>query len=67
MSSFLKLFMMAMKVAIPEGMEIYTVIHDRQTGKTSMIVQLDSNSANLQETLSDLVRIRAEWSKPLIP
>ena len=66
MVPLLAVILEAIKVVTPQAIDIYTIIHDRQSGKISLITQMDANAATLQATVSELVVIRAKLAEPLI-
>ena len=66
MLSLLALIIEAIKVAAPPAIEIYTIIHDRQTGKITLLTQLDLNSTSLQGNIQELISLKAKLAAPLI-
>lgn len=67
-SSIFKLLIGAAKIAIPEGFELYHIIHDTASDKVAIIRQVDASIATLQEIIEDWNEIKkaAQSGEPLI-
>lgn len=66
MLSLLAIIIEAIRVAAPPAIEIYTIIHDRKTGKITLLTQLDANSETLQANINELVALKGKLAGPLI-
>jgi hypothetical protein len=54
-----------LQIAIPGALQIYTLIHDRATGTTTLIVNLDAADSSNADTLKQIAAWQA--SHPITP
>jgi hypothetical protein len=66
MPALLKLLIAAAKIAIPEGLEIYTMVHDTKTGKATLLLFVDQNATGFDKLINEIVTAKTEIKKPAI-